>query len=61
MPLLIFFASLTVVAGGVEKCPYCIEGIDFESYVQKKSSCLEKKSNDYVLKRDHDYYYQAQQ
>ena len=27
---------------GEVKCPYCIDGIDFDSYVLKKGSCLEK-------------------
>ena len=27
---------------GKVKCPFCIEGLDFDSYVQMKSSCLEK-------------------
>ena len=43
------------------KCPYCIEGLDFYSYVQMKSSCLEKNGPAFTLKRDHHYYYQAQQ
>jgi len=46
---------------GEVKCPYCIEGLDFDNYVQKKSSCLEKNGTEFSLKRDHDYYYQAQQ
>lgn len=46
---------------GEVKCPYCIEGLDFDSYVQMKSSCLEKNGSEFTLKRDHDYYYHAQQ
>jgi len=46
---------------GEVTCPYCIEGLDFDNYVQKKSSCLEKNGTEFSLKRDHDYYYQAQQ
>lgn len=46
---------------GEVKCPYCIDGIDFDSYVQKKSFCLEKNGFVFSLKRDHDYYFQAQQ
>lgn len=46
---------------GEVKCPYCIDGVDFDSYVQKKSSCLQKNESCFQLKRDHDYYYQAQQ
>ena len=29
---------------GEVKCPFCIDSLDFESYVLKKSSCLEKLS-----------------
>jgi len=43
------------------KCPYCIEGVDFDSYAQKKSFCLGKTEGCCFLKRDHDYYLQAQQ
>ena len=46
---------------GEVKCPYCIDGVDFDSYVQKKSSCLQKNESCFQLKRDHDYYCQAQQ
>ena len=46
---------------GEVKCLYCIDGVDFDSYVQKKSSCLQKNESCFQLKRDHDYYYQAQQ
>ena len=46
---------------GEVKCPYCIDGADFDSYVQKKSSCLQKNESCFQLKRDHDYYCQAQQ
>ena len=45
---------------GEVKCPYCIDGVDFDSYVQKKSSCLQKTESWFQLKRDHDYYYQVQ-
>ena len=27
---------------GEVKCPFCVDSLDFESYVLKKSSCLEK-------------------
>lgn len=30
---------------GEVKCPFCIEGLDFDSYVQMKSSCLEKNGS----------------
>ena len=47
---------------GEVKCPFCIENCDFDNYVLKPSSCLEKNSNGlFVLKRDHQYYYQVQQ
>ena len=38
-----------------------IDGIDFDSYGQKKSFCLKKNGSMFSLKRDHDYHYQAQQ
>ena len=46
---------------GEVKCPYIIENWDFESYVLKKSSCLEKVNGVFRLKRKHQYYYQVQQ
>ena len=47
---------------GEVKCPYCVENCDFESYVLKPSSCLEKDSTgSYSLKKNHQYYYQCQQ
>ena len=46
---------------GEVKCPFCIEGLDFDSYVKMKASCLEKQGDEFVLKKDHDYYYQSQQ
>ncbi|XP_078349685.1 uncharacterized protein LOC144634562 [Oculina patagonica] len=47
---------------GEVKCPYCVENCDFESYVLKPSSCLEKDSTGkYSLKKNHQYYYQCQQ
>ena len=46
---------------GEVKCPYCIEGKDFDSYDQKQSSCLEKIGSEFVLKRSHSYYSQVQQ
>lgn len=47
---------------GEVKCPLCIENCDFDSYVLKTSSCLEKDSTgNFVLKLDHQYYYQVQQ
>ena len=47
---------------GEVKCPYCLEGFNFDAYVTKKVSCLEKDFNGaYVLKRSHAYYYQVQQ
>ena len=46
---------------GEVKCPYCIEGLDFDAYVMKVTSCLQKVDSNFLLKRDHDYYYQVQQ
>ena len=47
---------------GEVKCPYCIENCDFESYVLKPSSCLEKDSTgSFIIKKGHQYYYQCQQ
>lgn len=46
---------------GEVKCPFCIEGLDFDSYVKMKASCLEKHGDEFMLKRDHDYYFQSQQ
>ena len=46
---------------GEVKCPYCIDGIDFDSYALKKGSCLEHSDSKFTLKRNHPYYYQVQQ
>ena len=47
---------------GEVKCPYCIENLDFDNYILKKSSCLHKASDgSYFLKPNHQYYYQVQQ
>ena len=46
---------------GEVKCPYCTEGLDFDAYVMKGTSCLQKADSNFLLKRDHDYYYQVQQ
>ena len=46
---------------GEVKCPFCLEGCDFEGYLNKKASCLEKVNGKFCLKRDHDYYFQVQQ
>ena len=46
---------------GEVKCPFCIEGCDFENYITKSASCLEKVDDVLQLKRDHTYYYQVQQ
>ena len=40
---------------GEVKCPYCIYGIDFDSYVQKKNGSVLSS------RRDHDYYYYQRQ
>ena len=46
---------------GEIKCPICIPDDDFDKYVQKKSSCLEKVNGTFMLKRKHNYYFQVQQ
>ena len=46
---------------GEVKCPYCLDGVDFESYTNKGSSSLEVKDGKTNLKREHQYYYQVQQ
>ena len=43
------------------KYPHCLDGVDFESYANKRSSCLEVKDGKMKLKREHQYYYQVQQ
>ena len=46
---------------GENRCPFCIENCDFHNYV-KSSSCLEKDSSgNFILKTQHQYYYQTQQ
>ena len=47
---------------GEVKCPLCIENCDFDNYVAKPSSCLEKTgSGNFSLKTNHQYYFQVQQ
>ena len=46
---------------GEVKCPYCIEGLDFNKYCQNKSACLQLDGQKFSLKRDHAYFYQVQQ
>lgn len=47
---------------GEIKCPLCIENCDFENYVTKPSSCLEKVGpGNFNLKTNHQYYFQVQQ
>ena len=46
---------------GEVKCPFCVEGCDFASYITKTVSCLEKVDDVLQFKRDHTYYYQVQQ
>ena len=45
---------------GEVKCPYCIDGTDFEGYLQKATSCLEDADGQMRLKRNHKYFYQVQ-
>ncbi|KXJ23861.1 Chromatin modification-related protein YNG2 [Exaiptasia diaphana] len=46
-------------ACGEVKCPYGLKDGNFESYLTKKSSCLERTGNNLQLKRNHPYYYQT--
>ena len=46
---------------GEIKCPVCIDRSDFDSYVLKKNSCLEKVAGNFQLKRNHNYFFQVQQ
>ena len=46
---------------GEVKCQHCLDGVDFESYTNKGSSCLEVKDGKMKLKREQQYYYQVQQ
>ena len=47
---------------GEVKCPLCIENCDFDIYVAKPSSCLEKTGiGNFSLKTNHQYYFQVQQ
>ena len=41
--------------------PLLHQGVDFDSYVKMKASCLEKHGDEFMLKREHGYYFQAQQ
>ena len=41
---------------GEVKCPLCIDRCDFDSYVLKKNSCLEKVAGKFQLKRSHNYF-----
>ena len=42
---------------GEVKCPLCIDRCDFDSYVLKKNSCLEKVAGKFQLKRSHNYFF----
>ena len=46
---------------GEVKCPFCLKVDDFASYTLKKGSCLLSEEDKFVLRRDHNYYYQVQQ
>eukprot|EP00795_Rhopilema_esculentum_P001003 gene1003-10782_t len=47
---------------GEVKCPYCIESIDFEGYLENPSSCLVKDlDGKVILKKSHQYFYQVRQ
>ena len=41
------------------KCPYCDREKIIDNIVQK-SSCIEKINNNYILKENHQYFYQIQ-
>ena len=43
------------------KCPFCIDKCDFDSYVLKGTSRLEKVCGEFQLKRTHNYFFQVQQ
>lgn len=46
---------------GEIKCPISIKDNNFDDYILKKSSCLQKVDGVFKLKRDHNYYNQVQQ
>eukprot|EP00794_Sanderia_malayensis_P002558 gene2558-2954_t len=47
---------------GEVKCPFCMDGIDIDGYLEKPSSCLMKDPDgEVILKRNHQYFYQVQQ
>lgn len=46
---------------GEIKCLFSIDGVNFEGYLEEKSSCLTRNDEQIVLKRDHQYYFQVQQ
>ncbi|KAK2555743.1 hypothetical protein P5673_022310 [Acropora cervicornis] len=58
-----FMASCSCCGDGCGelKCPYGIKNGDFENYISKTTSCLEKVNGEIRLKRNHQYYYQVQQ
>lgn len=61
-PDFLTFCDCCGLGCGEVKCPYSIENCDFNSYIEKKSSCLEKDGEGLLrLKREHNYYYQVQQ
>lgn len=43
------------------KCPISIKNGDFDEYVAKPSSCLEKVNGQFKLKRNHNHFFQVQQ
>ena len=45
---------------GEVKCLISISDGDFDKFVQKKSSCLEKVNGTFMLKSKHNYYFQVQ-
>ena len=57
----IFCLFVIAVVRAAVKCPFCLDGVDFESYATKPNLCLEKVDGEMYLKRKHQYYYQVQQ
>ena len=58
-----FMASCSCCGDGCGevKCPDSIKNGDFQTYISKKTSCLEMVNGKLRLKRNHQYYYQTQQ
>lgn len=46
---------------GEVKCPITLQNGDFNKYAMDKQSCLEKKDDNFFLRKNHNYFYQVQQ